>query len=541
MTASSAAAFHQGLAAAHAGDFERAFAIARSMIARDPNDVHAYQIVGVANFLQGRIHEALDAFIRANQLAPRQPPILHWIGVLMRERGDFAQSRTAFSRAAELAPENPEHLANLAETLVLMSARDEAQEAFEKAVRIEPPSAVVLAKAARFFEQSHDLARASALAERAFGLAPKDEIVLIAKAEIDQRRGRPEEVIALLKGEASASAQNQRNHAKLFRILADAYDKTDRYDEAFAAYSASNNLQRALYADYVSHEKSPLTAENLDRMIAYYQGVDASSWTRYENLEERAPAFIVGFTRSGTTWLDQIIASHPGAMVMEEEDNFIDVWNELHISDEGLARLAGLTRDEVNGYRRAYWRRARANMKEPENGGLVVDKVPLNTVQLGLIYRLFPEAKVIFAQRDPRDSIFSNFQQHYAMNAAMYQFLALDTAAAFYDRVMTLGRLCREKFPLAVHDVRYESLVEDLEGEARRFIPFLGLDWTPDVLDYRETAMKRTILTPSLRQVVQKPYATSIGKWRNYEKEMRSVLPILDKWAALLGYEVNER
>ena len=99
MTASSAAAFQDGLAAAQAGDFERALAIARTLIGRNPNDVHAYQLIGTVKFSQGRNLEALEAFVRANRIVPNQPAILNWIGVLMKERGDFAQARSAFSRA----------------------------------------------------------------------------------------------------------------------------------------------------------------------------------------------------------------------------------------------------------------------------------------------------------------------------------------------------------------------------------------------------------------------------------------------------------
>jgi hypothetical protein len=321
--------------------------------------------------------------------------------------------------------------------------------------------------------------------------------------------------------------------------LAEAYDKTGRYDEAFAAYSVANGLQKKLYTDRVAEERSPLTPESIKRLITFFAEEDIASWTRFDCLEGPAPVFLLGFIRSGTTWLDQILSSHPDVVVLEEEDNLVDAWSEFLLEDVGLRRLCSLPKVEIEHYRQAYWRRVDAHLKENKGKRILVDKAPLNTVQIGLIHRLFPEAKIIFAVRDPRDCVLSSFQQNFSINAAMYQFLSLESAADYYDQIMTLGQTCKNKLPLDLYEARYENLVANLEKEARTLLEFLGLDWSDAVLAYDETARKRTILTASARQVINRPYSSSVGKWRHYEKHMRPVLPTLAKWVAEFGYDVN--
>lgn len=539
MQSPSARAFQEGLAAAQAGDARRAIEIAKGLLAHDPRDVHAFQIMGFAHFTRGRNHEAFEAFSEANRLAPRQPAIINWLGVILKERGDFASARTAFAQAAQLAPKNAEITCNLAEILSIFGERDEARLAYERAAALGPTNALVLAKAARFFERTHDIARARDFALQALALEPANEIAQIAMGEIETRENDFEAVIARLGYVISSDSPNIRNLSKMRHLVADAYDKTGRHDEAFAAYAAANNLQKELFGDVASRERSPLSPERLSQIAAFFQKEDPDSWTRFENLAEPTPVFLLGFVRSGTTWLDQILSSHPDIVVLEEEDNLFDAWSEFLLDANGMQKLAALTQDEVEHFRRAYWRRVNSNLRQKKRGRLFVDKVPLNTVQLGLIYRLFPGAKIIFCVRDPRDCVFSAFQQHFAINAAMYQFLTLESAAAYYDQVMTLAEIFRRKLPLDIHEVRYENLVSDLDAEARLLIAFLGIQWSDSLLAYYETARKRTILTASRHQVINKPYSSSIGKWRNYQKFLRPVLPLLDKWAANYGYEVK--
>lgn len=528
--------FQQGLAAAESGDFARADAVARGLLSRDPNDVHALQILGFSAFRQGKNDAALQAFIRANRTAPGQPALLYWLGVLFKERGDFAQAERAFSDAVRLNPQYGEAWCHLGETLYLVERIDDARAAYDRAIAAEPDSVTVIAKYARFRETVHDLDGARALAERAYALNPQDELSVIALAEIRLRQNQPDEALSVLEPLLGQASANDRNHAKLLHLAATALDRNGRYAESFSALEASHMLQRKINAARATSVPSPLNTESLQQTIAFLRRTNVAEWTRYTDLDGPDPVFLLGFVRSGTTWLDQILSSHPKIAVMEEEDNFIDIWPRLLRTSSALEQLPSFSRDEVNDGRRKYWSRA-SKLATAPTGGLIVDKVPLNTVQLGLIYRLFPNAKIIFALRDPRDAILSAFQQHFQINAGMVHFLDIKTAASFYDKTMTIGEIVRNKTSLQVHKVRYESVVRDFKPEIMRLIEFLGFPWDEGVLNYQATAMSRAVRTPSRQQVVQPPYATSIGKWRHYRNGLAPALPILAPWIEKFGYD----
>lgn len=530
--------FEQGIAAAEAGDFLLASRIARTMFARNPNDAGALQIAGFAAFRQGRNVEALQSFIRANQIEPRRPQLLYWLGVLYKERGDFAQAERALAEAVKLAPGYGEAWCCLAEAYFLMDRRKLAQETFEKALVAEPGSAMVLARAARFFETTHDVDRARALLADAVRLDPNNDVARISALELDLRDQRNEAVIA---GAAPLFATGPkaklRNQSRLHHITATAYDRLGDYAAAFAGYAEANRLQAALDHDFARATPSPLQTENLTRMIAFLERENPAAWPRHQRLEGPSPVLLMGFVRSGTTWLDQILSSHPRIAVMEEEDNFVDSWRRFSLSDDGLSLLPALSRDDVNALRAAFWARARKALGDRADREIIVDKLPLNTANLPIIFRLFPEAKILFALRDPRDAVFSAFQQHFQVNTGMAHFLDVKTAAEFYDRIMTIAELTRGKAPLNVHETRYEAIVKDFDGEIGRILDFLGAGWDDSVRNYRETALGRAVRTPSAKQVIQDPYDTSIGKWRRYRDGMAPALPILAPWVKKFGYE----
>jgi tetratricopeptide (TPR) repeat protein len=414
----------------------------------------------------------------------------------------------------------------------------DARLAFEAALAAEPGSPTVLALAARFFDTVHDTQRARALAEEAIRLSPENDVAHIALVEMALREKKYDVVVSratpLLQPGAGL---NLRNQARLSYLVATAHDRLGNYAQAFDFYVDANTAQAALDRDFARTVPSPLHDENLERIIRFLKSAGFGDWTTNDDPQGPAPVFLLGFVRSGTTWLDQILSSHPSITVMEEEDLLVDSWRDLLIDDAGLARLAALPADEINRRRAAYWERAGKALAGIDRRPVIVDKLPLNTANLPLIFRLFPEAKILFAVRDPRDAVFSAFQQHFQVNAGMAHFLDVTTAAQFYDRIMTIGEMTRRMAPMTVYEVRYERVVADFDGEIGRILDFLELPWSDDVRNYQETAKRRTVRTPSARQVIEKPFATSIGKWRRYRDGMAPALPILAPWVEKFGYE----
>ena len=314
----------------------------------------------------------------------------------------------------------------------------------------------------------------------------------------------------------------------------DALDKLGRPAEAFAAFAEANRRLAALYPQG-ERESGSAKARRL---------ADAFAALREPPAPERSPdphrppvtghVFLLGFPRSGTTLLGQVLDAHPGVTTLDERENLAEAAQAFLEPPDGLARLVEAPSAQIDRLRAAYWRRVA--LGTPDLAGQVfVDKLPLNTLGLPLIARLFPQAKVIFMRRDPRDVVLSSFRQRFVADPSTADFATLAGAARFYDAVMTLADVYRARLPLDIHDQSYEALTADFEGQTRALCAFLGVDWNPAMEAFSGRA--KAVATPSAAQLARGLYREGPGKWRRYAAQMRDVLPILEPWAARLGYE----
>jgi hypothetical protein len=194
-----------------------------------------------------------------------------------------------------------------------------------------------------------------------------------------------------------------------------------------------------------------------------------------------------------------------------------------------------MTAEEANRRRSIYWRGVREMLGGGFAGKVLVDKLPLHTLALPVIAKLFPAARVLFALRDPRDVVLSCFRRRFSMNAAMAEFLDLTSAANFYDAVMNLAREARRVLPLPVLEVRMERMIADFDDETARVLEFLGLTWDDHVRDFADIARERP-RTPSDLQLLRGLDNAGVGQWLRYADSIGSVLPTLEAWVAAHGY-----
>jgi hypothetical protein len=368
---------------------------------------------------------------------------------------------------------------------------------------------------------------------------------------VDSRNATAHAAMALVeleRGEFAAAEQRLRplagsanltGNAKavVLGILGDAQDAQDRCSDAFAAYAGANAEIRAVHAPRFAGK--PIIADLLDQLIDWMGSTTAESWKHAEHgsveRAARAHVFIVGFYRSGTTLLEQVLATHPDVATIEERDLLAEAGERYLTSADGVERLSRLDAADAETARDTYWRRVR-ELKVPLDGKLFVDKHPLNTVKLPLIRKLFPSAKIVFALRDPRDVVLSCFRRHFEINAAMYELLTLEGAAHLYDRTMAFAERCREKMAFAAFDFRYENLLSDFEGSVAPLCGFLGIPYSYAMKGFAAGAARRDIRSPSAAQVRRELSAASVGRWRCYETELAPVLPLLDRWVKRYGY-----
>jgi len=510
-----------------AGDLDGAIeALARARLLR-PDFPAIHFNLGMSLAEAGRLEEGVRAFGEAARLGPDNPAALRELGKALRHLGRHGEALPALERAAALAPAAADIRLELGRALAGLRRFDEAELAYKQALAAEPGLAAAFLERGLLLERGNRLDRLGALLGEAEAQGVPPDALVHLRALALERDGKLEE--ALAQAQAASVTEEPVPRALLIGKLA---DKLNRPDIAFQAFEEMNRLvgaerrgageEAAAYRRHVAALTEMVTPE-------YYAG-----WAPTAPDDSRpAPVFLVGFPRSGTTLLDTLLMGHPDVRVLEEEPILQRVGDSLG----DFARLPSLDPAETARLRALYF--AELDAFDPTaRGKLVVDKLPLNILGAPFIHRLFPDAKLIFAQRHPCDVVLSCFMQNFELNDAMANFLDLGDAARLYDHVLAFWTRCRDILPLDVHVVRYEALVEDLEAEIRPLVAFLGLRWDEKMLDHRATAARRTpITTPSYAQVAEPIYGRARGRWQRYREQMRAVLPILAPWAERLGYE----
>jgi hypothetical protein len=233
--------------------------------------------------------------------------------------------------------------------------------------------------------------------------------------------------------------------------------------------------------------------------------------------------------------LEQVLDTHPDVVSLGERPILLDAEMEFLTRTGGIERLSQVVGDLLEPFRTSYWKRVREFGIQP-SGKLFVDKHPLHTVRLPLINKIFPNAKMIFVTRDPRDVVFSCFRRIFNMNASTFQFNTILDAADYYDAVMRAGTTYIDRLPIDVHRIRYEDLVADFAATSRRLCDFLSVPWTADLENFAETARAKGIVTPSSTQVGRGLYDEGVDQWRRYDFALAPALPLLQPWIEAFGY-----
>jgi tetratricopeptide (TPR) repeat protein len=514
-------------------DKAEAARLARQLIALSPLDPNANQILGIVLLEAGDAAGAKAHLLRADAAAPNQSQIVNSLAVAMRRLGETEPARARFRRAGELGLiDGWRNLGALEES---ERRFDASIAAYERALALAKDDAASHAAMAQAYERRHELARAKDHALRALKGDPHNDIARLALAHVLMRERDFASAEQAALPVTTAGLPSRTNRAMAWGVVGEARDRMGDAKGAFAAFTAANQILLQDNASLLTATHLLYHPEGVRRMTALALSADFGRWPPLAPQTTPAPAFLVGFPRSGTTLLDQILTSHSGIVCIEEREHLANALAAVLGDPRKLEAFEALGDDEIALARHEYWRQVEAEAGDLA-GKLVIDKLPLNIVVLPLIKRVFPDAKIILALRDPRDVILSCYQQRFGMNAAMAQFLQLDTAATYYDLIMNLLETCRARLALTLHQVRYEDVVGDLEAAARALTSFLGLEFEPAMLSFRETALKRDIGTPSARQVIEPLYARSIGRWRRYADELAPALPVLAPWVERYGY-----
>lgn len=489
----------------------------------------------------GRVREALSDLERAQALAPADPMIANARGLCLSRLGLAADAVAAFELAARTAPNFvPAHY-NLGWSSELIGDLGAAREGYRRAAELAPDHADAIAGLAFLAARRGDADEARGFAARALSLRPGLVKAILALADVEVGAGdhaAAERRLRASLDDADLEVMPQQRAIAL-GLLADALDGQGRYDEAFAAYEAENNLTRTLNLDAFSGSGVQTVPEFLDWVSAYFRQTAPDAWRGRPPATPAMPAashvFLIGFPRSGTTLLETALAGARDVITLEERDALGEAVREFMSGPAALERLSCADERELTPFRELYWRRI-AEFGVDARGKVFIDKMPLHTFKLPVIRKLFPDARILFAVRDPRDVVLSCFRRRFTMNPAMFEFLTLTGGARLYAATLEMFELCRERLALEPYIVRYEDLVVDFPALTREICAFIGADWGAEVETFADRARARAIATPSSTQVARGLYVTGREQWRRYEAHLEGVTPILAPWIRHFGY-----
>ncbi|MDP9424154.1 MAG: sulfotransferase [Pseudomonadota bacterium] len=508
-------------------DIARAAAIAEGAIGEGQRDPMLLNLVAWNREEAGDFDASLVLLEEALKLAPGDPTIIGAIGAVLRKQGKLSEGLKRLDEAIELDPTAAAPWLERGMALETGGSLEAALVSYNRAAELDPQSASAFGGVASIASRRGDLDIALHYGERALALDPLDPPGAAGMARAKIELGQPDQALAIL-DKVLATDLRDENLANLASLKGDALDRLGRYAEAFAAYSVANQATaRRLEGLWAESETHRDFADRLGQEFSLIEG-----WPVDEPDGSPTPAFLIGYPRSGTTLVENVLASIPGVEALEERPTMAA--GEPFLREGGLAQLAKADRASLDALRKAYWDYV-AGAGIDATGKLFVDKDPLKGLALPLIARVFPGARIIVMRRDPRDVVWSCFRANFAPTSAAAEFTDLERAARHYDAVMRSQEAFLAALPLARHELRYEALVADFDAETHALTDFLGAEWTEEMRDFARTARRRGVSTMSAAQV-SKPLYDGSRQWQRYEEQLRPILPILEPWVERFGY-----
>ncbi len=443
--------------------------------------------------------QALDILHKVGKILPQDPIPHHMVAILYQDLGNKDLAEVFLKKSLAITP-TPESYSQLA----------------------------------ALYEKSNQLNDAWATSNLGLRMFPGDPYLTLTLARVERRAKKFGPALERLLAIAGTTGDPILEGQIGFQ-LGWLYDQADKIDEAFAQYVSAKKIAAGNAApdggdknvafEYIEAMKA-LDLKALPN-VPYKPGKD----------EPAGVAFLVGFPRSGTTLLNQILDAHPDIVSMEEAPTLPGPAEFIDNLPGGYPKaLPDLDEKTIRQMREVYFQRVQ-NYCDFSKDSIVIDKLPLNLVHLPLIWTLFPEAKIILALRHPLGAALSNFMHNFKLNNAMANMFSLEDITKYYAAVMGLWQHFRGAKDFAFHAIKYEDVVTNIQTEAEKICKFLEVDWSPEMLEYSKHARAKGLInTPSYHQVTRPLYSEALERWRRYEKHLAPHQKGLEPFCKYFGY-----
>jgi tetratricopeptide (TPR) repeat protein len=493
-------------AAMTGGDIAGAALQAEDALADGLDHVLVLSLVAGRREDEGRLDEALKLLKRAKRAAPEAPGIRNQVGLCLARMERWQEAAGEYDAALAQDSRFAPALGNRAAVMMALGRTGEARRDFEAAAALDPGNLAVLNGLAALALGRGEPAEARRLSEAVLAREPGFPGAVLTLAGADLQEGRAAEAEAGLRPLLGDPRVGLIDRVIAWGMLGDALDAERRFAEAFGAWSESNALQELHYRPAGGGGR---TLALMRAIAVRLEGMRIpATWGRGGQSPAAGHVFVVGFPRSQGGLAAPLFEGNAEIATLVDKMCLIDAAREWLADAERFDALLAASDDALEPSRAAYWRRVAAEGADPV-GRVLVDLNPLNIFRLPLIARLFPEARVVVARRDPRDLLLDGFRHRFEMGDLAYQLLTPAGVADLYEATMAMMRSCEAAFGLYLHDLPVEALTP---GEVKALSDFIGVD-----LDG----------APAIGEAP--------GKWRDYEAELGPALDAVarvDKAAA---------
>lgn len=522
----------RGLELQRLGNLEEAEKIYRDVLVKNPDDVDALRLL---SGLAMRVRQWGDAEVmlkRALEIAPDFFQGWMDLGLAQQEQDKLEEAHESFKRAGRLEPQRAPPDVGAATTLAMRGRHDEAVQTFRTALTKDPRSANALAGIGHVLKTIGEQDDAIEAYRECIRYNPGHGEAYWSLANLKTFRFEDDEVAAMEKQLEPGSLMDEPRVNFLF-ALGKAYEDRRDFDKAFDSYFRGNELRRQ------RESYDPVQTEVIHERIIEVFSREFIEYRQGNGHPSIAPILIVGLPRSGSTLIEQILASHSQVEGTHELPELSRVTRSLsrHRDDrktypEAVLDLAGKDFRELG---QQYLDRTAAHRTGAPR---FTDKMPNNFPHVGFFHLVLPRAKVINAKRHPIDSCLGSYKQLFARGQPFtYDLYELGEYYLQYQRMMDHWHAI---LPGRVLDVQYEDVVADLEGQVRRVLDYCELPWEEACINFHET--ERPVKTASSEQVRRPIYTSSVQLWRNYEKHLGPLIEVLEPLLAELpkGWQPGE-
>lgn len=520
-------------------DAERAFRVALKHEPVEPGTLHGF---GLLLLQKEQYVEAREVLLRAYESDPDSAEIALAATKACNACGDFRTERMLDRWRQWLPLDNARQL-ELSGLLLAAGQAESARELAEELVHRDPGNIAVLLQLVKIYERVNRIGDAEAALSRiaqhldSLGEPLQNEMTHL-RAELAFRK----KDFASAKGLLLAGVPRNERDFEHYFVLARTYDKLGEADAAMSAL----NTAHARQVDKIKAVAPQIFADGapvLAQAEALVSADEFKIWPELTAPEARqSPVFVVGFPRSGTTLLEQMLDAHPGLQSMDERPFFNILAHQLEEYGATIPRdLGNLDQRDCDELRKGYLLMACGKVPRQWDAQLV-DKNPLNMLWMPMIHRLFPRAKWILALRHPCDVVLSCYMQSFRANVLAAACANLERLAHAYVSAMESWLHHVGVFHPDALASRYEDLVVDAPASLQKIAKFIGVEDASPMMRFDQRAKEKGfIATPSYTQVIEPVNAAAMGRWLRYREHFEPILPILQPMIERWGYSIDPR